>query len=72
MEKQIKKLPSIIAKRDLKATGTLHHYVVGKPGDEVSGGIYLDKTIQLPCELTITFLIGEKEHKEIKEMEVEE
>lgn len=68
----MKKLPLIIAKIDLRSTGTSQRYKVGKPGDEVSGALYLPKDLQLPCELTIAFLAGEREREARKEVRDEE
>jgi len=67
MEKLAEELPSIIAKIDLKTdfgTGAkLQRWTIGKPGDPVSGAIYLPKDVKLPCEITIGFLAGSKEHE---------
>lgn len=49
MEKQIK----ITAKIDLTSTGTSQRWTIGKPGDEVSGALYLPKDLDLPCEFVI-------------------
>jgi hypothetical protein len=74
MEKQFNELSSITAKIDLKCTGTSQHWVIGKKGDAISGGIYVPKDMILPAELTIHFLAGSKEHEQMKEnlVEVEE
>lgn len=62
MEKQSNQLPSITAKIDLNSTGTSQRWTIGKPGDAVSGAIYLPKDIVLPAGLTIHFLAGSFEH----------
>jgi hypothetical protein len=72
MEKQLNKLPSLTAKIDLKCTGTSQHWVFGKPGDAVSGGIYVPRDMTLPAELTISFLAGSKEHERMRENIVDE
>lgn len=58
----MEKLKAILAKIDPTSTGTSQRWVIGKPGDAVSGAIYLPKDIKLPCEITIGFL-GEGEKK---------
>jgi hypothetical protein len=72
----MKKLPAIIAKIDLKTdfgTGAkLQRWTIGKPGAAVSGAIYLPKDVKLPCEITIGFLAGSKEHEQMKENIVED
>lgn len=66
----MEKLPSITAKIDLKTdqgvkglSGTSQRWTIGKPGDEISGTIYVSKDLVLPAELTICFLAGSKEHE---------
>jgi|GEM_PF-2311615 len=70
----MEKLPSILAKIDLKtdsgrkdASATHQRWTIGKPGDAVSGALYLPKDVILPCEITIGFLAGSKEHEVNKE-----
>jgi len=58
----MEKLKAILAKIDPTSTGTSQRWTIGKPGDAVSGAIYLPKDIKLPCEITIGFL-GEGEKK---------
>jgi len=58
----MEKLKAILAKIDPTSTGTSQRWAIGKPGDAVSGAIYLPKDIKLPCEITIGFL-GEGEKK---------
>ncbi len=54
----MEKLPAITAKIDKTSSGTSQRWTVGKPGDEVSGALYLPKGVKLPCEITISFLTG--------------
>jgi hypothetical protein len=68
----MEKLESIIAKIDLTSTGKLQRYIFGKPGTSPSGAVYLSKDTKLPCELTLSFLAGEKLHNQLKEVEDEE
>ena len=75
----MEKLKAIIAKIDLKTdsgvkglSGTSQRWTIGKPGDPISGAIYLSKDIVLPCKITIGFLAGSKEHEQMKENLVEE
>jgi hypothetical protein len=63
----MEKLPSITAKIDLKTdqgvkglSGTSQRWTIGKPGDPISGALYLPKDIALPTEITIDFLAGLK------------
>jgi hypothetical protein len=65
----MEKLPSITAKIDLRSTGTSQRWIIGKPGDEISGALYLPKGIKLPAEITISFLAGSKEHEVNKDDE---
>ena len=71
MEKHTNTIPSITAKIDLKTdfgTGAKsQRWTIGKPGDDVSGAIYLPKDQKLPTEITIGFLAGSKEHETMKE-----
>lgn len=61
----MEKLKAILAKIDKTSKGTSQRWTIGKPGDEVSGALYLPKNVKLPCEITIGFLIGtNKEDKE--------
>ena len=62
----MEKLKAILAKIDLKSIGTSRRWTIGKKGDAVSGALYLPKNVKLPCEITIGFLAGEKEHEENK------
>ena len=56
----MEKLPTIIAKIDLTSTGTSQRWTIGKPGDSISGAVYLPKDVALPTEITIGFLAGLK------------
>ena len=67
----MEKLTAIIARIDPKSEGTSQRWTIGKPGDAVSGAIYLPKDVNLPCEITIAFLAGSVRHEKIQE-EVEE
>ena len=67
----MEKLKTIIAKIDLTSTGTSQRWTVGKPGDAVSGALYLPKDIILPTELTIGFLAGSAQHERNKKEVVE-
>ena len=71
MEKQVNELPLTTAKIDPTSTGTSQRWTINKPGDEISGAIYLPKGLVLPAEITICFLAGSKEHEKLKE-EVDE
>jgi hypothetical protein len=59
----MKKLPAILAKPDLTSKGKSQRWFIGKPGDAVSGAIYLPKDVDLPTEITIGFLLGSREHE---------
>lgn len=59
----MQKLPAILAKIDLKSTGTSQRWTIGKPGDSVSGAIYIPKDTILPTEIVIGFLAGSKDHE---------
>jgi len=72
MEKQVNELPLIIAKIDLTSTGTSQRWTIGKPGDEISGAIYLPKDLVLPAEIIISFLAGSKEHEKKKKEVLDE
>ena len=63
----MEKLPTILARVDLTSTGTSQRWTIGKPGDPVSGAIYLPKDVILPCEITIGFLAGSIRHEKNKE-----
>ena len=63
----MEKLPTIFAKVDLTSTGTSQRWTIGKPGDPVSGAIYLPKDVILPTEITIGFLAGSIRHEKNKE-----
>jgi hypothetical protein len=70
----MEKLKAIFAKIDLKTdsevkglSGTSQRWTVGKPGDAVSGALYLPKDVILPIEITIGFLAGSREHEVNKE-----
>ena len=67
----MKKLPAVLAKIDLKSTGTSQRWIIGKPGAAVSGALYLPKDMELPCEIVIGFLANSALHEKMKE-EVEE
>ena len=67
----MEKLKTIIAKIDLTSTGTSQRWTIGKPGDAVSGALYLPKDIILPTELTIGFLAGSAQHERNKKEVVE-
>jgi hypothetical protein len=64
----MEKLPSILAKIDLTSTGTSQRWTIGKPGDPISGAIYLPKDVLLPTEITIGFLAGSARHEKMKEV----
>ena len=68
----MEKLPAIIAKIDLKSTGTSQRWTIGKLGDPVSGAIYIPKDTILPTKIVIGFLAGSKEHEQMKENIVED
>ena len=63
----MEKLSAIIAKVDLRSKGTSQRWAIGKPGNAVSGALYLSKDVKLPCEITIGFLAGSVRHKKNKE-----
>ena len=65
----MEKLKARLAKIDLTSTGTSQRWIVGKPGAPVSGALYLPKDVKLPCEITIGFLAGSREH-EVNKKEV--
>lgn len=52
----MEKLTAIMAKIDLKSTGTSQRWTIGEKGGAVSGALYLPKDVKLPCEITIGFL----------------
>ena len=52
----MKKLKAVIAKIDSNSRGKLQRWTIGKLSDEISGALYLQKDIELPCEVTIGFL----------------
>ena len=56
----MEKLKAILAKIDHTSTGTSQRWTVGKPGDAISGALYLPKDVKLPCEIVIGFLGGEE------------
>jgi hypothetical protein len=60
----MEKLKAILAKLDTKSAGTSQRWTIGKPGDAVSGALYLPKDVKLPCEITIGFLTGKREEAE--------
>jgi hypothetical protein len=63
----MEKLKAILAKIDLKSGGTSQRWTIGKPGDAVSGALYLPKDTILPCEITIGFLAGSAQHEKNQE-----
>ena len=55
----MEKLKAILAKIDPTSTGTSQRWLIGKPGDAISGALYLPKDTTLPSEITIGFLSRE-------------
>jgi hypothetical protein len=58
----MEKLTAIIARIDLKSTGTSQRWTIGKRGGAVSGALYLPKDVKLPCGITIGFLANSDIH----------
>lgn len=50
-------------KEKMEATGLpLQHYVIGRPGDPISGGLYLSKTMPtLPDKILVLLVLDAKE-----------
>jgi len=44
----------LVAKYDC-IMGNNRHYIIGKSGDKITGGIYIRKDIEAPEELVLTF-----------------
>jgi hypothetical protein len=56
---------TIIAKLDKAGSecSSYFHYTIRKPGDSISGGLYIDKNIPFPDEIIIRFVKGDDKHE---------
>ena len=51
----------LVMRKDAAVSSEYIHYVIGKVGDDVAGGIYVRKSVKLPDVITIEV---KKEKKE--------
>ncbi len=48
-------IEKIIAKKDEISSGQRQRYIIGNTQLSISGALYVDKDVELPCEISIEF-----------------
>lgn len=50
-------------KQDITATGRARRFIIGKPGEPISGAIYIDENVPIPDGIILGFPKGIVEDK---------